>query len=81
MQRRQAIRGMYHKRKEVDIMGLKLDQRYKFTPEDVRQYEALHGTLAALEWLALVPQDKFAGDWQKTYNELEGKVYWGLENV
>ena len=62
-------------------MGLKLDPHYRFTPEDVRQYETDHGTLAALEWLALIPPDKFAGDWQKLYDEMESEVYWGLKNV
>ena len=61
-------------------MGVRLDPHYKFTPEDVRQYEAQHGTLSALEWLALVPPDRFDGDWQRVYDELESKVYWGLSN-
>ena len=62
-------------------MGLKLDPHYKFTPEQVRQYEAQHGTLAALDWLALIPPDRFDGDWQRVYDELASRIYWGLGNV
>ena len=60
------------------MCGLKLDPHYKFTPDDVRHYEDRNGTLAALEWLALVPPDRFDGEWQKVYDELEGRLYWGL---
>jgi hypothetical protein len=61
-------------------MGLKLDPKYKFTPEEVRQYAAKNGNLAALEWLALIPPDRFDGDWQTVYDELVHRIYWGLEN-
>jgi hypothetical protein len=61
-------------------MGLKLDPKYKFTPEEVRQYAEKNGNLAALEWLALIPPDRFDGDWQTVYDELAHRIYWGLEN-
>ena len=61
-------------------MGLKLDPHFRFTPEEVRQYEEKNGTLSALEWLALIPPDRFDGDWRKVYDELESKLYWGRAN-
>lgn len=62
-------------------MGLTIDPHYKFTVQDVRQIERKCGKLAALEWLALVPPDKFDGDWQKVYDELESAIYWGNGNA
>ena len=61
-------------------MGLTLDPNIEFTEEDVRQYAAKNGNLAAIEWLALIPPDRFDGDWQKVYDELEHRIYWGLDN-
>lgn len=61
-------------------MGLTLDQNYKFTEAEVRQYAAKNGNLAALDWLALIPPDRFDGDWQKMYHDLESAVYWGNDN-
>lgn len=61
-------------------MGLTTDPHYKFTEEDVRQIERKSGKLAALEWLLLVPPDRFDGDWQKVYDELESAIYWGNDN-
>ena len=58
-------------------MGLTLDKNYKFTENDVRQIVRKCGNLAALEWLALVPPDRFDGDWGKVYHELESAIYWG----
>ena len=62
-------------------MGLTLDPHYKFTEADVRQYAAKNGKLAALEWLALIPPDRFDGNWQKVYDELESALYWGNDNA
>ena len=62
-------------------MGLTIDPAYKFTPEDVRLYARKHGTIAAVDWLYLIPPDKFDGDWQKMYDELESSFYWGLDHV
>ena len=61
-------------------MCLTLDPHYKFTEAEVRQYAAKNGNLAALEWLALIPPDRFDGDWQTMYHELESAVYWGNDN-
>ena len=61
-------------------MGLRLDPHTKFTPEDVRLIEQRDGTLAALEWLALIPPERFDGDWQKVYDELKHRIYWGLSD-
>ena len=36
---------------------------------------------AALEWLMLIPPDKFDGNWQKVYDELESALYWGNDNA
>lgn len=62
-------------------MGLRLDPHIRFTPEDVWLIEQRDGALAALEWLALVPPDKFDGDWDKVYHRLEHKLYWGIDNA
>ena len=62
------------------MYGLKLDPHYRFTPDEVRRYADQNGTLAALDWLALIPPDRFDGDWEKMYHELESEVYWGLDN-
>ena len=61
-------------------MRIGIDPNLKFTESDVRQIERKNGTLAALEWLALVPPDRFDGDWQKVYDDLEGALYWGCGN-
>ena len=58
-------------------MGLTLDPILEFTEEDVRQYATKNGNLAALEWLVLIPPEKFDGDWQRTYYNLESAIYWG----
>ena len=60
-------------------MGATLDPHYKFTQDDVRQYAAKNGNLAALEWLALISPDKFDGEWEKVYHDLESAIYWGYE--
>ena len=57
-------------------MGLTLDPNYKFTEAEARQYTAKNGKLAAIEWLALIPPDRFDGNWQKVYDELESEIYW-----
>ena len=57
-------------------MGLQIDPAYKFTPEDVRNYAKKHGITAAVDWLYLIPPDRFDGDWQKMYDELEHNFYW-----
>ena len=62
-------------------MGLTLDPHYKFTEEDVRQYAAKNGNIAAIDWMYLIPQDRFDGNWQKVYDELESAVYWGNDNA
>ncbi len=62
------------------MYGLKLYPRYRFTPEEVRRYADQNGTLSALDWLALIPPDRFDGDWQKMYDELEHEIYWGFGN-
>ena len=62
-------------------MGLRLDPHTKFTPEDVRLIEQRDGTLAALEWLSMIPTDRFDGDWEKMYHELEHEIYWGLNKM
>ena len=62
------------------IVSIRLNPHIKFTPEDVRLIEQRDGALSALEWLALVPPDRFDGDWQKVYDELEHRIYWGLDN-
>lgn len=62
-------------------MGLTLDPHYKFTEDEVRVFAAKNGKIAALEWLALIPPDKFDGDWQKVYDDLESKIYWGNDNA
>ena len=58
-------------------MGLQIDPAYKFTPEDVRLYAQKHGITAAVDWLYLIPPDKFDGDWKTMYDELNSKFYWG----
>lgn len=60
-------------------MGATLDPHYKFTQEDVRQYAAKNGNLAALDWLALIPPDRFDGELEKVYHDLESAIYWGYE--
>ena len=62
------------------MCGLRLDPHYKFTPEQVWKYAEQNGNLAALEWLALIPPDRFDGDWEKVYHDLEHRLYWGLGN-
>ena len=57
-------------------MSIRLNPHIKFTPEDVRLIEQRDGALSALEWLALVPPDRFDGDWQNVYDELEHRIYW-----
>lgn len=61
-------------------MGLILDPHKMFTVADVRQYAAKNGNLAACDWLLLISPDRFDGDWQKVYDELESAVYWGNDN-
>lgn len=61
-------------------MCLTIDPAQKFTPDDVRLYAKKHGTIAAIDWLYLIPPDKFDGDWQKMYDELESSFYWGSEH-
>ena len=58
-------------------MGLQLDPAFKFTPNDVRKYAQKHGITAAIDWLYLIPPDKFDGDWKKMYHELESNFFWG----
>ena len=58
-------------------MGLQIDPAYKFTPDDVRRYAQKHGITAAVDWLYLIPPDKFDGDWKQMYDELENHFYWG----
>ena len=61
-------------------MGIDISPNYKFTETEVRQYAAKNGNLAALDWLSLIPPDKFDGDWQKVYDDLESAIYWGNDN-
>ena len=61
-------------------MGIDINPNYKFTEAEVRQYAAKNGNLAALDWLSLIPPDKFDGDWQKVYDDLESAIYWGNDN-
>ena len=58
-------------------MKERLSKDFRFTPADVRQYEKQRGTLPALEWLSMIPPDRFDGDWQSVYDELSSKLYWG----
>ena len=60
-------------------MGLRLDPHYRFTRAQVLQYAKDHGIIPAIEWLSLIPPDKFDGDWQAMYDELESNYYWGIE--
>ena len=62
-------------------MGIDINPNYKFTEAEVRQYAAKNGNLAALDWLSLIPPDKFDGDWQKVYDDLESAIYWGNDNA
>ena len=59
------------------LRNVRCDPHLKFTESDVRQIERKNGTIAALDWLALVPPDRFDGDWQKVYDDLESALYWG----
>ena len=43
----------------------------------MRNYAHKHGITAAVDWLYLIPPDKFDGDWKQMYDELESKFYWG----
>ena len=58
----------------------KLDPNYKVTEEEVRQYAKQHGIIAAVDWLLLVPPDRFDGDWQTVYDDLQSSFYWGNDN-
>ena len=58
----------------------KLDPNYKVTEEEVRQYAKQHGVIAAVDLLLLVPPDRFDGDWQKVYDDLQSAFYWGNDN-
>ena len=62
-------------------MGLTLDPNYKFTEADVRAYAAKNGLIDAIDWLLLIPPDKFDGDWHKMYDELCSSYYWGNNNA
>ena len=60
-------------------MVAKIDPHFKFTPEDVRNYAKKHGIPAAVDWMSLIPPDKFDGDLQKMYDELSSHFYWGFD--
>ena len=54
----------------------KLNPNFKFTRADVEADAKKHGTAAALDFLCLIPPDRFDGDYQSYYNELieRGKI-------
>ena len=59
-------------------VGLQLDPHYKFTRRDVINYAGRCGIVAAMNWMLLISPDRFDGDWQKVYDELER--YWKKTN-
>ena len=59
-------------------MGLIIDPAYKFTPDDVRKYAQKCGIPSAVDWLRLISPDKFDGDKDAMYSELEHNFYWGI---
>jgi hypothetical protein len=40
---------------------------WMLTPEDLAEYERLHGKAAAASLLLLTPPDRFAGDYEETF--------------
>ena len=59
-------------------MGLTLDPHYKFTRGDVINYAGRCGVVSAMNWLLLIPADRFDGDKEKMYADLER--YWKNTN-
>ena len=51
---------------------MRLDNDFKFTPDDVRLFAKTHGKAAAASWLLLIPPDRFDGDYEAMMYELAG---------
>ena len=58
-------------------MGLMRNTDKIITEEEIRLYAAKNGLISAIDFLLLVPPDKFDGDWQKVYDDLQSSFYWG----
>ena len=58
-------------------MGLMRNTDKIINEEEIRLYAAKNGLISAIDFLLLVPPDKFDGDWQKVYDDLQSSFYWG----
>ena len=58
-------------------MGLMRNTDKNINEEEIRLYAAKNGLISAIDFLLLVPPDKFDGDWQKVYDDLQSSFYWG----